>query len=221
VKNATASATLLIARREITQSRVARDVEGTDARVDQPLRSRDAAGKCHSTAVIGDVIIHARVELRLFGPFVLERGIWRVEPVWNRPNRTRQRILREVARRQLVCPVVVDGFGVRAVHVKEPSGILVAAADVAVEAADADRERGAFALHGHFAGRSRQHVDDAVHRVGAPHGGRRTANDLDLPDFIRVGGHEIPHDHAEEVQIDAAAIDEGELRGGERRRRAA
>jgi hypothetical protein len=39
----------------------------------------------------------------------------------------------------------------------------------------------------------------------------QTADDFDLADVIGIGGHEIPHHHAKEVQVDAPAVNKRQL----------
>ena len=106
----------------------------------------------------------------------------------------------------------------RAADVEERAGAFAGAvAGVAIEAADADD--GARALH--FARRLRDHVDDAVDRVGAPHRRRRSADDFDLLDLVQVDRQEVPHDEAEEVLVEAAAVEQRELPGRQRAGRVA
>jgi hypothetical protein len=40
--------------------------------------------------------------------------------------------------------------------------------------------------------------------------------DFDPLDLVQVGRHEVPHHHAEEVEVDAAAVNQRELRRRER-----
>src|SRR6266545_1631364 len=67
-----APSTLLIPRHEESEPRVARDVERTDAGMNQSLRARDAAFDGHRSPVARDVVVDAPVELRLLGPLVRE-----------------------------------------------------------------------------------------------------------------------------------------------------
>ena len=102
----------------------------------------------------------------------------------------------------------------RAVDVEQRAGIAIDILGAAHEAAGADGQRRA-PLSGQFARRLRDHVDHAAHGVGAPHGRGRTANHLDLLDLVGVGGHEVPHHHAVEVEVDGAAVHERQLRRGQ------
>ena len=78
----------------------------------------------------------------------------------------------------------------------------------------AEPERRARALH--LARRLADHVDDAVERVRAPDGGRRPADHFDLLDLVEVHRQEVPHDEAEEILVEAAAVEQRELPGGQR-----
>ena len=151
---------------------------------------------------------------------VLAKGGYGV-PLGRDAGRTRQRVLREIAGRHFVRPLVVHGPGMRAVHVEQRAGALVTAGHVAIESAEADGHRVAAAVARQLARRLGDHVDDAGHRVGAPHRGGGTAHDFDLLDLVGIRRHEVPHHHAEEIEVDAAAIDERELRRRERGRGAA
>ena len=59
-------------------------------------------------------------------------------------------------------------------------------------------------------------VDGPGHGVRAPGGRRGPAHHLDLFDVAVVGRQQVPHDQAEEVQVDAAAVHQHELRVGHR-----
>ncbi len=208
------TAALLVAGREVGHAGVARDVEGADAAVDDAFGSSHAAAEGDDAAA-GDVVVDAGVELRLRRPLVRERRIGCLKVIRNGPRGTRQRILRQVARRQLERPAIVHGFCMRPVDVEERAAVLVAARDVAVERPCADRQRGP-ALRRQLARRLGDHVDDPGHRIGAPDRGGRPADDFNLADVVGIGGHEVPHDHAEEIEVHAAAVDQRELRRRQR-----
>ena len=89
--------------------------------------------------------------------------------------------------------------------------------DLAAERAHAKRHAGSRQL----ARRLGDDVDHAVHRVGAPDGRRRPADHFDLLDLGGVDRQEVPGDEPEEVQVDAAAVDQRQLAGRQRRRGAA
>ena len=90
---------------------------------------------------------------------------------------------------------------------------LLAAVDVAAERAE--RHRGAVAVE--LARRLRDEIDDAVHGVGAPHRRRRAADHFDLLQLVRIDRQQIPGDEAEEIEIEAAAVEQRQRRGRERR----
>ena len=140
VKNAMRRPPFCSARREVGQTRAAVDVEGADAGVDDALGAGHAAGE-RQPAAVGQLVVHARVELRLGGAGVGVGRIRRVERGWDRAGGPRQRVLGEVAGRELVGPLVVHRLRVRAVHVEQRAGVVVHAGRVAVEAADADGQR--------------------------------------------------------------------------------
>src|SRR5687767_11398466 len=58
-------------------------------------------------------------------------------------------------------------------------------------------------------------IDHARHRVGAPYGAARTANDLDLLDLRHVHRQKVPHHEPEEIEIERPAIEKYELSGGQ------
>ena len=72
-----------------------------------------------------------------------------------------------------------------------------------------------------LAGIAGDDVDRAGHRVGAPGRRRGTADDLDLADVGLIEAERVPQDCTEEVEVDAATVDEDELGVGGRRRGAA
>ena len=198
------------------------DVERPDAGFHDALRPRHAARERQLPAV-RVIVIDARIELRLGGAGVRKRRvrIRRAAHVGagarDRAGRARQRVLCIAARGDLVRPAIVHRLRVRAADVKQRARGLVHRVGGSIEAADAERKRGAL----HLARRLRDHVDDAVQGVGAPHGRRGPANHLDLLDLAEVDRQEVPHHEAEKVLIQAAAVEQRELSGRERARRAA
>ena len=178
-----------------------------------------------SLRAVGVVVVHARVELRLRRALVAEGGIGacarRCRPPGDRtgscPSAARSAILRVAAGRDLVRQAIVDRLRVRAADVEQRACTRALSPGGAIEAADA--EHGARALH--LARRLGDHVDDAVERVGAPDGGGRAADHFDLLDLVEVHRQEVPHDEAEEVLIEAAAVEQRELPGRQRAGRAA
>ena len=99
----------------------------------------------------------------------------------------------------------------------EPVVELLTAFGVAVELSE--RQRGAVAIE--LARRFRDEVDHAVQGVGAPHRRRGTADHFDLPELVGIHRQQVPRHEAEEIEIQAAAVEQRQRRGGERRRRAA
>ena len=67
-----AASALLVTRHEVTEPRVARDVEWTDAGMNQSLRARDTALDGDGSPVARDVVVDSPIELRLLGPLVRE-----------------------------------------------------------------------------------------------------------------------------------------------------
>jgi hypothetical protein len=63
---------------------------------------------------------------------------------------------------------------------------------------------------------TRDHVDHAVHRVGAPDGAAGTANHFDAFNVLEQRLLHLPVDAAEERRVDAAAVDEHQQRLRER-----
>ena len=198
----------------VARVRALLDLERADAGVDDAARARIAAGDDQLRHAVGEVVVHAAVELGLLRARVRERRVRRVEGVVNRPDRARERVRPVERRRHLVRPAVVDGPGMRQVRVERAAvaGVRRLPVHVAVEGAEAHRNRGAL----HLARRFRDDVDHAGHRVGPPDGGRGPANHLDLLDFGEVDRQEVPADEPEEVEVDAPAVDERQLRRRQR-----
>ena len=139
----------------------------------------------------------------------------------DRAGRARQRILREVAGRQLERPAIVHRLGVRAVDVEQRAGVGVAAVDVAVEAR---RRRSSGSCRPRPRARAASRVMTLTTPLIAlaPHtadAGPRITSICRIS--FGIGGHEVPHHHAEEIEVDAAAVDERQLRRRQRGRGAA
>ena len=173
------------------------DVERADAGVHDAVRGGITGGQRDQLLAVGEGLVVAQVDLLLLGALILERRIRRRRiRARDIAGRAIVRILLTVAGGDLEAPVVAaDGVG-----------------DAAVEAAEvtaAEVDRGA----DHFPRRLGDQVDDAAQRVGAPDRGARTTHDLDLRDLAEVDRQQVPHNEAEEVEVDAATIEQHELAG--------
>ena len=192
-----------------------RHVEGPDAGVDDALGARVAALKHQLVGAVGRVVVGPADELGLLRRRVREGGIGRALPVRDRTHRTREGIRTEVARRQLVGPAVVHGAGVGEVHLIHVAVVeLLSALGLAIEVPVADRQVVAVELTRGL----RNEVDDTRQGVGAPHHRRRSADDFHLLQLEGIGRDEVPRNEAEEIEVEAAAVEQGQLRGRQRRR---
>src|SRR5207247_4904834 len=118
----------VVADPSIALVRALLDVEGADARVNDAVRSGDAAAVRH--AAVGELLIDSRVEFRLAGAGVLEgradgavaivgirraadlcRRIARIGDEWHRAARPRIGLGREIPGRKPVGAAIVDDAG--------------------------------------------------------------------------------------------------------------
>ena len=205
-----------VVRLGIPHHGAARDVERPDPGVHDAFRTADPAGD-RQLAPIRVVVVDAAVDLRLRGAFVLERrirsacagGAHRGPIARHGAGRSCHRILRVASCRNLVRPFVVDGLRVGAAHVPERSGIRLIPAIEPAKPDDCGRPL-------HLSRRFRDDVDHAVQGIRAPDGRCRSTDDLDLFHLVEVHGQEVPHHEAEEILIQAAAVEERQLAGCQR-----
>ncbi len=176
-----------------------------------------------------EFLIDARIELWLAGAAVCERGAERARTVdWisgaahggspsrvsgigdhrDPAGRSRERVGTKVAARHAICPRRIGRIGEAGVRAKKTTRALAGrGSGVAAHEPAGERRFGAF----RFARRLRDDVDDAGERVGAPDGGCRTTDDLDLFDRVQVRRQQIPQHDAEEIEIDRPAVEQHEL----------
>ena len=128
-------------------------------------------------------------------------------------RRTGKRVGLEVSGADAVRQPVCRRPGDRRVRAEQRPGALPGGrSGVLVNPAGAHRHRRPHRLPR----RLRDDVDGAGHGVRAPGGRRRPAHHFDLLDVALIGRQQIPHDQSEEIQIDAAAVHQHELRIGHR-----
>ena len=214
----------------VAHVRPALDVERAHPGVHQPLGPGHAARV--GDPAVRQILIHPHVELRLarapVGEGATERtgAVIRIQRTAyrgarhprivddrNAARRTREGIGPEVAGADAVGQPVGGrprDRRVRAEH--RPDALTHRRARFPVDPAAAHRHRRPHRLPR----RLRDDVDRPGHGVGAPGRGRRPAHHLDLLDVALVGRQQVPHDQAEEVQVDAAAVHQHELRVGHR-----
>ena len=206
------------------------DRERAETAVDDALRACDATGIRHATLV--ELLIDTRVELRLAGADVGERGARRARAV-NRISAAADGLARnarirhdrdgagwpgqgigvEVAARHPVRPSIVGRLCHRRVAAEYPASSLAGGRSrIAAETAGGQRCAGSLRLPWRLG----DDVDGARQGIGAPDGGSRPANHLDLLDVARVRRDEIPQHQAEEVEIDRTSIEQYELGVAER-----
>ncbi len=217
------------------------DVEGTDARMDDPAGAGVAPLVRHSTAAL-EVLVDAEIHLGLAGAGVEEvrarRTLVAVQGIGRASGRD----------------AAGEGLALGASAGSRTEGMAIqrnrplgAGVGIRVEVAGRELPREPLARRagdseiravvvsvpvglGHAVlaveqssvqGQGVPHVlprrlrDDVHHSgqgVGAPHGRGGAAHDLDLLDLAHVGGNQVPQDEAEEVEVDRTAVEEGELR---------
>ena len=144
----------------------------------------------------------------------LSGGIARVGRNRNLAGRTSIRRRVEIAGTHPIRPAIVQGMsGAHADVVDAARRAARRRTRVAIDAAGAEHDP---RLTRGLSRRLRDDVHDPGERVGAPYGRRGTSHHLDLLDVTRIDRNRVPEDEAVKVQIQRAAVDQGELRGGQR-----
>ncbi len=215
----------------VTQVRARLHIERADATVHEAFRAGHATRVANGG--VGQLLIDAHVELRLAGAAVgeaePETGRGRIERIeratcsltrrpwvvndWDLARGSRKGIGRKVTGADAVRQPVIGCPRDRRVGAEHRSRAEARArAGVAVDVPAAER----YCRANRLARRLGDDVDGAGHRVGAPNSRRRPAHDLDLLDVVEVRRDQVPQHQAEEVEVGAAAVDQDELRVGQR-----
>ena len=124
-------------------------------------------------------------------------------------RRTRERIGLEVPRADAVRQPVARSAAEGRVRAEErPGAVTGGRAGVPIDPPAAHGQRRADRIPRGLG----DHVHGAGHRVRTPRGRGRTADHLDLLYVARADRQRVPHDHPEEVEVDAAPVHQHELR---------
>jgi len=167
-----------------------------DQAVGAGVADRETPGRIHA-----GVEVEAQIGFRLLGALVLEVGIRCAVGVTRRPGardesgRSVEGVLLVVAAGDLVAHGVSDTC--------HSDGAELGSDLAATE----DQGRSC-----QLARRLGDQVDHAAQGVGAPDSTSRAAHHLDLLDLAQVDRHHVPHDEAEEVEVERAPVEQHQLR---------